>query len=1855
MGHSKKISYGFLTLVPLVAGLPTAASAVSATEVAAFTQGTLIDGPHSQRPHYHRPLSQRSHSQRSHSQQNAHTLAPHPPKTASISEPSRPATLISQLIEPAANTTQTTLISEDNRTRIEGGIQVNENLFHQFDTFSLEAGTTADFVTSSGVQSVIGQVSGGHMSYVDGTLQVSGSSADLYLFNPAGILFGPSAQLNLGGSFTAASADKVGFGDAWLDIATTTDYRDFTSAPTAYQFTATPSTNPSITSSTALSTNATQPGTIINRGDLAVDEQQAIQLIGGEVINTGTLSASAGSVTLSAVPGESVIRLDTEGGLLSLEIEANAMRPATLPELITGGGANIAEELQLNSDGSLTASGMGNPSVRNTGSLSTTAQTPGQIGGDINLFGSQIDVIKGQLNASGAAGGGHIRIGGDYQGKGTLPTASSVFFGNGAIAQADALTSGNGGQIILWANEQTHVAGQLSAQGAAEGAGGLVETSGLEQLIIDETASVSTESPSGKVGTWLLDPIDLTIVDSGGTAGITGGSNTPNTETTLNVATLVSALNNNNVTLQASNAITVNAAVEASRNANGNDLRLEANTLNLNEKISLRTGRRLSGTANTVNVGTNGDLQNGVDAVATGGVVNLAEAAYSAPSVQLFRDTTIQGQGTDKTFIQGNNSSRALSISAGTITLDNVTIENGNDITGNETGGGAIRVSNTASLNLLNSLVRNNRTNSSGGGIFLSGAGRTLVENSTIEGNSADIFGGGILTENGHQLTIENSILIGNTAKHGGGIDGKDDSNEITIRNTTLANNVAETQGGAFSFGLNAGPLTVENSTIANNTALAGGGGGFFSNGAPITITGSTFRGNQATANTRGAGGAIETLGDLTVRESIFEDNESVTGGALSLISSGVTSIETTTFDNNTAAQGGAIATRDQHQVTISRSTLSNNQSINNGGAIYDNASSANRTLMIDNSTLSGNEVTSGDGGALHLNTNTQASLLNVTIANNTADASGGGISNDEGGELRLRNSLIANNIATTGSDIAGNLTSDGNNLVQSRTGSFGYAASDLANGTNPQLTPLSDNGGETLTHALLANSPAISRGNGPDTISQRGISISGLRDIGAYQRLAPSSLQWISGNDQSTVVATAFIDDLQIQVTDSLGGVLEGTDIQINLPTTGPTGKIDNSNGAKGFTDSNGLLSVSIVAGQTAGDFQLTAATGDLIEVATLTNLPDAVDQVTIIGGNNQQATVDTLFPEALRLQVSDRFDNAIAQESISFLSPATGASGRLTTPTVLTNGLGQAVTAVAANEIAGTYTVEAVVAGQTRQFTLSNTADTTLSTDPSIKPPSEPPSDPPIEPPVEPPIDSPIEQPDNSVASPPTDTLLRPSGTVSNLEENPNTDNNASENSASENSALTNLLAIDPTQSPPALDSPNEQTLESDTPKNGAERINFFDGFAFSQVEERLTEEYAKYWQQPLQGNTSLDNIQQKLQEAEAHHKAKTAVVYGLFVPPINHRELSNNRYPSVLSQRLLRNDTHNGQDQLLLMLVPPSGPPVQQLIAVTREDITRQAKLLSIEISSFLDDGYQPLARQLYDWLLAPIEDELASAGIDNLMYVLDEGLRTMPIAAMMDNERYAIEKYGISMLPSGGLLQTDFDTQPAPQNLLAAGSAEFSLQESLPAVPVELDLIKSASSNLSQTLLNEDFSIANVQATQAQNPQEIIHLATHAVFNAGSANTSYIQFWDEKLSLDELSSLGLTDLELLILSACATALGNREAELGFAGLAAAVGVESSIGSLWNVSDMGTMSLMAEFYEQLQHEPLRFSALQQAQLSLLRGSTRIEGNQLITQQGTTTLPQELTNQLTQQENVDFSHPFYWSSFTLIGNPWW
>ncbi|NES70213.1 MAG: CHAT domain-containing protein, partial [Okeania sp. SIO2D1] len=123
-----------------------------------------------------------------------------------------------------------------------------------------------------------------------------------------------------------------------------------------------------------------------------------------------------------------------------------------------------------------------------------------------------------------------------------------------------------------------------------------------------------------------------------------------------------------------------------------------------------------------------------------------------------------------------------------------------------------------------------------------------------------------------------------------------------------------------------------------------------------------------------------------------------------------------------------------------------------------------------------------------------------------------------------------------------------------------------------------------------------------------------------------------------------------------------------------------------------------------------------------------------------------------------------------------------------------------------------------------------------------------------------------------------------------------------------------------------------------------------------------------------------------------------------------------------------------------------------------------------------------------------------------------------------------------------------------------------------------------------------------------------------------------------------------VELLVLSACRTALGDRQAELGFAGLTVKSGVRSALASLWNVSDIGTLALMTEFYQHLQKTLLRAEALRQAQIAMIRGEVGINMGELSGTRGELQLPPELS----EFGDEIFSHPYYWSAFTLIGNPW-
>jgi CHAT domain-containing protein len=119
--------------------------------------------------------------------------------------------------------------------------------------------------------------------------------------------------------------------------------------------------------------------------------------------------------------------------------------------------------------------------------------------------------------------------------------------------------------------------------------------------------------------------------------------------------------------------------------------------------------------------------------------------------------------------------------------------------------------------------------------------------------------------------------------------------------------------------------------------------------------------------------------------------------------------------------------------------------------------------------------------------------------------------------------------------------------------------------------------------------------------------------------------------------------------------------------------------------------------------------------------------------------------------------------------------------------------------------------------------------------------------------------------------------------------------------------------------------------------------------------------------------------------------------------------------------------------------------------------------------------------------------------------------------------------------------------------------------------------------------------------------------------------------------------------MVLSACRTALGDQQAELGFAGLTIQTGVKTALGSLWYVSDEGSLALMTKFYEQLKTAPIKSEALQQAQLAMIKGQVRLEDRQL-------QLDEEklfpLSPEVGVRQNMNLSHPYYWSAFTMIGN---
>ncbi len=628
---------------------------------------------------------------------------------------------IAQVI-PAADGVGTQVIQTGDLVEITGGQLSgdNANLFHSFEAFGLGADQIADFQVLPNIENVLGRVVGGSGSAIDGVMRVSGGEANLYLIDPAGIVFGENARLDVAGDFVATTATSIGFGDRWLEVMGGNDWASFVGNPSGFGFGG--------------------AGAIVNLGELAVEPGRSIGLLGDTVINTGSLSAAGGTVAIVASEAGDRLRLGIPGNVLSLEVDREAIHEGAtalvLPELLAG-AVESAGSIVRNPDGSVRLSSspvsvtpqVGDALVSGSIDVSSAAG----VGGSALVLGERVGLLAGAIDGSGRDGGGAVNVGGNFQGVGVLPNSELTMVDGGSSIVVDGVVLGDGGRAIVWADGATRFGGEVLARGGAEGGdGGFVEVSG--KRFLDFVGFVDTSAVNGEFGTLLLDPTvirvvddavaetnDLTVVDEFGDGDVGGDG-----ETLLAVSIINDALSD--VELQANKIISIEADIYLANL--GTSLRLVSNgNIFILENISTTGG----------NIFFNADFDN-----TNGGYIEIENSNIQTGG----GDLLIYGVGDENNYIGvGIYGNSDIEAGGGNINITGI----GSQVNGRNTG---ILIDNNR-LNGISAVDKINIVTFGNGTIRVVGESRDPLINGF---DTTEIFSTGIALEN-VSLTTENGLL----------------------------------------------------------------------------------------------------------------------------------------------------------------------------------------------------------------------------------------------------------------------------------------------------------------------------------------------------------------------------------------------------------------------------------------------------------------------------------------------------------------------------------------------------------------------------------------------------------------------------------------------------------------------------------------------------------------------------------------------------------------------------------------------------------------------------------------------------------------------------------------------------------------------------------------------------------------------------------------------------------------------------------------------------------------------------------------------------------------------------------------
>ena len=377
---------------------------------------------------------------------------------------------------------------------------------------------------------------------------------------------------------------------------------------------------------------------------------------------------------------------------------------------------------------------------------------------------------------------------------------------------------------------------------------------------------------------------------------------------------------------------------------------------------------------------------------------------------------------------------------------------------------------------------------------------------------------------------------------------------------------------------------------------------------------------------------------------------------------------------------------------------------------------------------------------------------------------------------------------------------------------------------------------------------------------------------------------------------------------------------------------------------------------------------------------------------------------------------------------------------------------------------------------------------------------------------------------------------------------------------------------------------------------------------------------------------NVMEALQLAELDNFFQDACAQSAAVNIDNVDKQAAIIYPIILNNRLEVIIKLPGEDNLHHYANQGiSEAEVDAAVEQLRTALTRRSTSIS---------QVKKASQKLYDWLIQPFETHLASLAnqeqtqIKTLVFVLDGSLRNIPPGVLYDGKKYLIERYAIALTPGLQLIE------PKPllaQNLrvLAAGATNApSFQQenftSLDNVDVELAEIREQLQQ-SEILENQQFLQENLQNKINSNLFNIVHIATHGKFSSNPQET-FLLDWNKRIKIRDLDNLlnvneanRPTSIELLILSACETAAGDKRAALGLAGIAVRAGARSTLATLWQVNDASTAEFMRRFYQQLNNREIsKAEALRNTQIAFL----------------------------SEYPDTDYNRAYFWGAFIMLGN---